>query len=494
VRGRSYLINRAGFRYQSPISWYTERQAWDLSPHLGKAIQQLYRPVTVQCLFCHCNSFEADENAGNKYLLPRTGEHSIGCERCHGPGELHVRNGHASEKNDDGSDATIVNPARLEPALRDGVCEQCHLQGVRVVRRAQRLIDFRPGLPLSHYLSVFMPTHEGNQQNKFAGQVEQMHASACFKGSNGKLGCISCHDPHRKPSAGQKLSFFRDRCLVCHQTESCGLPKSERSSRVANDDCVACHMPRIPNTNIAHTSSTDHRILRRATSADGPKNEADSDNQALSAFAYFFQQSSEVSGKEIARDLGVGMMDLAALKQPERNRSWLAGSALPALESAIQSWPDDEAAWQANGYALWLLRRYAEAMTAFEKALELAPKRVETLVYAAGLATQLGKDDDAAGYWRRALDVNPYSVRSHLELARLLARRNDWQPCLSECQAALHLDPFEDQARKLLISALVHLRKNDRAASELDKVLRLNPKESAGIKAWFKHEMESTKP
>src|SRR5207249_7167747 len=32
TRGRAYLINRDGYLFQSPISWYTQKNAWDLSP------------------------------------------------------------------------------------------------------------------------------------------------------------------------------------------------------------------------------------------------------------------------------------------------------------------------------------------------------------------------------------------------------------------------------------------------------------------------------
>ena len=38
--------------------------------------------------------------------------------------------------------------------------------------------------------------------------VEQMQASACFKGSEGKLGCISCHNPHEWPQPEK-------RCRCC---------------------------------------------------------------------------------------------------------------------------------------------------------------------------------------------------------------------------------------------------------------------------------------
>jgi len=54
IRGRSYLADRDGYLFQSPISWHSERQVWDLSPHLGSSIDQLYRPVQRLCLFLPC--------------------------------------------------------------------------------------------------------------------------------------------------------------------------------------------------------------------------------------------------------------------------------------------------------------------------------------------------------------------------------------------------------------------------------------------------------
>src|SRR5207302_405536 len=96
---------------------------------------------------------------------------AIGCQRCHGPGELHVAS-RGTEKD------TIVNPRHLEPALREAVCEQCHLEGeVRLVRHGRGLDDFRPGLPMELFWSVFLPTSETGEGPKAVGHVEQMYQS-----------------------------------------------------------------------------------------------------------------------------------------------------------------------------------------------------------------------------------------------------------------------------------------------------------------------------
>src|SRR5260370_1455425 len=79
---------------------------------------------------CHARTAERVEHAESRYHEPlfRQGS-AIGCERCHGPGELHVHRREDSAWMGGGFDETIVNPGRLEPALREAVCQQCHLQG-----------------------------------------------------------------------------------------------------------------------------------------------------------------------------------------------------------------------------------------------------------------------------------------------------------------------------------------------------------------------------
>ncbi len=92
-----------------------------------------------------------------------------------------------------------MNPRHLAPALRDSVCEQCHLQGAdRFLRAGRTEGDFRPGLPLDEFVAVFVEAGPAGRP-RAVGHVEQMHASRCYAASGGALGCTSCHDPHRRP-------------------------------------------------------------------------------------------------------------------------------------------------------------------------------------------------------------------------------------------------------------------------------------------------------
>ena len=225
--GASFLIDRDGFLFQSPISWYARQGRWDLSSGYRGRNPHFDRAVIATCLYCHANRVEPVEETVNRYAPPTFRGHAIGCERCHGPGALHV----VRPAVEGGVDATIVNPAALEPALRDAVCEQCHLMGQqRVIKLDRRDDDFRPGLPFYLVWSVF-EWAEGAATDKFVGQVEQMHESRCYRASSGGLGCISCHDPHRQPADLERAGYYRGRCLECHGEDQRGCRLTEASRR-----------------------------------------------------------------------------------------------------------------------------------------------------------------------------------------------------------------------------------------------------------------------
>src|SRR5207237_7824016 len=124
TRASSYLTDHAAYLFDTPISWYAQKKAWALSPGFGPELLT-GRAITPDCLYCHANRSRYLEGTVNRYAEPIFDGHAIGCQRCHGPGQLHVAQGKPSAA-DSSIDPTIVNPRHLEPALREAVCEQCH--------------------------------------------------------------------------------------------------------------------------------------------------------------------------------------------------------------------------------------------------------------------------------------------------------------------------------------------------------------------------------
>lgn len=436
TRGRTYLVERNGHLVQSPISWFANKGVWDLTP--GFHVEERFeRPAQVACLFCHCNSVQPVAHTLNRYEPPLFRGHGIGCERCHGPGELHV-SAH-QDGSGDRERTTIVNPAHLTPRLRDAVCEQCHLQGeVRIVRHGRQLFDYRPGLPLELFVSAFVRKPEFADGPTAGGHAEQMQASRCFQASEGKLGCISCHDPHAVIPAAEKGAHYRKRCLQCHAETSCSLAPAERRKTNPADSCIDCHLP-LSESRIAHTAIADHQIRRRPAPARAPVKPRILQPGEVPLRAFH----GEVEG----RDLGLALGELA------KNYPALSGSlgptALPLLEAAVKRSPDDVAAREALGFVLWQLNRPKEGMAVLQAVLKEAPDRELALTYAAVLAGVLRRPEEAAGYWRRAIAVNPHSATYHVRLAKVHADSKEWEPALAACTEALRLDPLHQEARTL---------------------------------------------
>ena len=192
--GKSYLIRIGDSLFQSPISWYSTRKAWDLSPGFEHDQQpDFYRPVTADCLFCHAGDTRPREGTLNRYLDPPFEPAAIGCSRCHGDTSAHIA---APGKGN------IINPARLDPARRDAVCEQCHLSGeARIPNAGKKFADFRPGMLVEQVFSVYVDEGTGDPKGlKVVSHVEQMARSRCYTESGTRLWCGTCHDPHSQPS------------------------------------------------------------------------------------------------------------------------------------------------------------------------------------------------------------------------------------------------------------------------------------------------------
>jgi predicted CXXCH cytochrome family protein len=126
--------------------------------------------------------------------------------------------------------------------------------------------DFRPGSELNDTLSIFLVpfSRESAPKDDLLEHYLSMRLSRCYLKSGGRLGCLSCHDPHVQPSQQEAPAYFRQKCLACHTEKGCAVPLSLRQRKRPPDDCVGCHMPRRDVTVISHSVLTNHRIVAEA--------------------------------------------------------------------------------------------------------------------------------------------------------------------------------------------------------------------------------------
>jgi hypothetical protein len=472
----SYLINRNGVLTQSPVTWYRSKSAFDLSPGFGPGYEPFERTILPGCLFCHANHADPVPDTLNRYRDPVFTGYAIGCERCHGPGDLHVTERRAKKPVAGEADYTIVNPSHLSPALREDVCAQCHLGGKeRVIRRGRSAFDYRPGLPLDSFWRVFVAPAGGL---RVAGHVEQMTASRCFVQSKGEMGCVSCHDPHRVPAAEAKEEYFRGKCMDCHATKGC--TEAEPKRREKRNDCTACHMPR-GDSNVNHVALTDHRILRRPVAATAPENDPVAVARRLVPFG---KETLDTADSELMRDLAVGLVTRART-QSDAVRTEIARMWVTVLSRAVRDHPDDLPARESYGIALAWLGQLDAALIESEATLAVAPKR-ELVLSDAGVITQrLGLNDKSLGFWKRALEINPHSSRYRYEVANALTVKGDWPEAVAECRTVLAANGGHVPSRLLIMQFYWQSGDKVKAREEFTAILALHPVNEAQLRERF---------
>jgi len=264
--GISFLIRRGGYLYEAPLTYYSRSKSWEMSPGFENADFSFNRPILAACLACHSGYPQPRAPGIGAYAEQPFKERSIGCENCHGPGELHVSERSRQARLPGAADTSIVNPAKLDPWLADNICMSCH-QGtaLRVLQPGRNYHDFRPGQPLNDTIALFAtplpPDRSSASTNPLLEHYSLMTMSQCYLKSKQSLSCLSCHDPHTEPSS-HSTEYYRAKCLACHTEASCGLKLTARRAHDPADDCAACHMPKQRLIGISHSVLTNHRIVR----------------------------------------------------------------------------------------------------------------------------------------------------------------------------------------------------------------------------------------
>jgi tetratricopeptide (TPR) repeat protein len=201
------------------LSYYTATKSMGVTPGHADASDIVYRTfdslgTALRCFRCHSTG-PITLAAGYKVAPSELG---IRCETCHGPGLAHVKQ--------PGAPGTIQNPKRLTPTELNRLCGACH-------RQASDL------------------DHETDWTNAWnvRHQPSYLHRAACFRNSNGRLSCLTCHDPHGP--LNKTASLYDARCISCHKSVI-------HKTAIASRSCVSCHMPQVRTS--ATLEFTNHWI------------------------------------------------------------------------------------------------------------------------------------------------------------------------------------------------------------------------------------------
>ncbi|MGH9434149.1 MAG: tetratricopeptide repeat protein, partial [Terriglobia bacterium] len=445
--GYSYIIQRGDYLFQAPLSFYTKTETWGLSPghELG-----FNRPITAGCIFCHSGDPRPVAGRDPLYHDPPFRELAIGCERCHGPGQLHVEARLKGEPVSAGFDPTIVNPARLPHWLADNICMDCHQTGdATVVRPGKSFLDFRPGTPLEETFLIFtLPLTPGSSgQSPLLDHYFLMRWSKCYRRSNGQLRCSTCHDPHTQPTPAAAPAYYRSRCLGCHSENSCPIPIQTRMRQTPPDNCIGCHMPRQKLITISHSTLTNHRIIARPGEPFPP--EAELPTPGLQDLVELDDnpESSETLPPLV---LAQAYQQLSAKYASYRDRY------LEELPKAAADNPHNPEVLSMLARAAVLQKKpgaISEATNDLKEAIQLGSTWPPDYELLADLLARSGKTAEAVEFIEKGIQLSPYSPSFYESLAEVYLAQGSKKKAVSALQRGLELFP-EDAAMRSTLGKL----------------------------------------
>lgn len=521
-RARSYLYQtKAGEIYQFPIGWYTQTQSWRMSPgfdnkdHVG-----IGRLVRRECMFCH-NAYpevaEGSDIHSKLHLYPKTLPEGTGCQRCHGPGAEHVRLAFNGAKDLDQLRAAIINPGKLDPERRDDICFECHmlpsvaLFGVRKFDRPT--YSFRPGQDLSDYI-LNVDVEESHQKRSERFEINhhpyRLKQSACYMRSQGKLSCLSCHDPHRKVPVAERPAHYRKVCLQCHQAHEPRPVLNGPSKDAESNDCVACHMQQRRTQDVVQVVMTDHYIRRIPGGDDlvAPREE----HKSILTNIQFLDANKSPKGDEGQIYQAVAVLraggNRSAVNYLEKSLKKHPGVSLtPWLDlikaqiklhqftdveanarRLLQSSPDNPLLLHWLGIAQSRLKKTTEALKNLRHAARIREDHPD-IQYNLGFVLLSNKQTvEAIKHFQRATELRPTMVRAWFLLALAHANNKQYQRAADYYRHVLELHPRFTRAYRGLIKALLKLEQRDEAlrffrhglkvAAQPEQIQDLNPRMS----------------
>lgn len=260
VAARDWLISS-----YNPQYWVKADGTLDGKPRKPNELPK-YRVAEAKCSNCHTTGYDFVKNKkSGVWEAKGQGELGIACEKCHGPGSLHVEE--AQQAKSAGASlqpgkSTIVHPLKDLNALQQTqVCAQCHGRNTnKKIKEIAFPLGFLPGDTNMTDRSMFWSysgVHDKKKYKYFYSndwakrnrqQSQDFTKSAHFNKAG--MSCLTCHTFHGKWEEAQLRQKPEKLCVNCHTVQ--GYAKRPNAEMFAGSPmekagvlCINCHMAKI---------------------------------------------------------------------------------------------------------------------------------------------------------------------------------------------------------------------------------------------------------
>jgi len=152
-----------------------------------------------------------------------------------------------------------------------------------------------------------------------------------------------------------------------------------------------------------------------------------------------------------------------------------ADEAISHFQKALEVNPNYKDAHNNLANALLQKRRLDEAICEYQKTLEIEPS------YAAGhfnlgvALSQKGQVDAAIFQYQKAIEINPNFLGAYTNLGNTLFQRGDFDEAITQYQKALEINPSDAEVHANLGNVLFQKGQFKDAITQFQEALRLNP-------------------
>jgi hypothetical protein len=514
----SHIFNTNGYLHQMPMTYYTQKGQWDLPPGFENGFNSRFsRKIGLECMSCHNAYPDMIMGSENKYNDIPNG---INCERCHGPGSVHVQqktSGKLVYINEE-IDYSIVNPAKLPIDLQFDVCQRCHLQGNAVLKEGRSFYDFKPGMKLSDVFTVFLPKYENAEKDFImASHADRLKMSQCFiksfkpeesknslKPYKDALTCVTCHNPHVSVKFTGK-EIFNNACKNCHGVKTKVLCSEEQEVRnKVQDNCISCHMPTSGAIDIPHVTVTDHFIRKPVEKGEIEKvkrfiglyavNEKDPD-KLIKAKAYINQYEKFNSDpalldsaekylddktKDKVSENFSALIHFNFLKQNYAKMisyvNVLGKKEILSKKLKTRSWSNDDA-WTCYriAEAFQNTGKISDAFDFYTRANVLTLLNMDFQNKLGSAFFQLGRINESANVYERIISEDAKYAPAYCNLGYIYFTKKEYAKAEHLYDQALNLDPDYDQALMNKSQLLLSQNKFKEAKDILKRMIKKNP-------------------